>query len=40
MKLTCLPLSGAYLIELEPHHDERGYFARTFCANEFKRSCY
>lgn len=36
MKLTSLPLSGAYLIEIEPHHDERGYFARTFCVNEFK----
>ena len=37
MKITSLPLSGAFLIELEPHYDERGYFARTFCANEFKK---
>ena len=37
MKFTPLPLSGAYLIELEPHKDERGYFARTFCAKEFKK---
>ncbi|MDJ0860375.1 MAG: dTDP-4-dehydrorhamnose 3,5-epimerase [Dinoroseobacter sp.] len=29
------PLPGAYLIELERRGDERGYFARTFCANEF-----
>ena len=35
MKFTELPLKGAYLIELEPHHDERGYFARTFCEKEF-----
>ncbi len=35
MKFTELPLAGAYLIELVPHHDERGYFARTFCATEF-----
>jgi dTDP-4-dehydrorhamnose 3,5-epimerase len=28
-------LSGAYLIELETVEDERGYFARTFCRNEF-----
>ncbi|MDF3033462.1 MAG: dTDP-4-dehydrorhamnose 3,5-epimerase [Alphaproteobacteria bacterium] len=30
-----LPLEGAYLIELEKHVDERGYFARTFCKQEF-----
>ena len=35
MKLTPLSLQGAYLIESEPCHDERGYFARTFCAQEF-----
>ncbi|MBW8049750.1 MAG: dTDP-4-dehydrorhamnose 3,5-epimerase [Cytophagales bacterium] len=30
-------LKGAYIIEIEPHTDERGNFARTFCANEFKQ---
>lgn len=35
MKFTPLPLQGAYLIELDPHIDERGYFARTFCMKEF-----
>lgn len=35
MKFTELPLAGAYLIELAPHDDERGYFARTFCTAEF-----
>lgn len=30
-----LPLAGAYLIEIEPHRDERGFFARTFCTDEF-----
>lgn len=29
------PLGGAYLIELEKHGDERGFFARAFCAREF-----
>jgi dTDP-4-dehydrorhamnose 3,5-epimerase len=29
------PLDGAWLIELERHEDERGWFARTFCADEF-----
>lgn len=36
MKFTPLPLEGAYLIETTPHHDERGYFARRFCKDEFK----
>ena len=29
------PLAGAYLVGLEPHADERGFFARTFCEREF-----
>ena len=29
-------LEGVRLIELEPHHDERGFFARTFCVHEFE----
>lgn len=32
-----LSLPGAYLIRLEPREDERGFFARTFCAAEFSR---
>lgn len=28
-------LSGAYLIEIEPHADSRGFFARTWCRREF-----
>jgi dTDP-4-dehydrorhamnose 3,5-epimerase len=28
-------LSGAYLIEPERLHDERGFFARTWCRDEF-----
>jgi dTDP-4-dehydrorhamnose 3,5-epimerase len=27
-------LAGAFLIEVEPHDDERGSFARTWCARE------
>ena len=30
---TSLP--GAFLIELEPREDERGFLARTFCEQEF-----
>ncbi|HKL88004.1 MAG TPA: dTDP-4-dehydrorhamnose 3,5-epimerase family protein, partial [Salinibacter sp.] len=26
---------GSYLIDLETHGDERGFFARTYCENEF-----
>jgi len=29
------PLKGAYVINLEKHEDERGFFARTFCREEF-----
>jgi len=29
------PLSGAYLIDLEKRGDDRGFFARAFCRNEF-----
>lgn len=29
-------LAGAYIIELEPIKDERGFFARTWCAKEFE----
>jgi dTDP-4-dehydrorhamnose 3,5-epimerase len=29
-----LPLAGAFRIRAEKHEDERGFFARTFCARE------
>jgi len=29
-------LAGAYVIDLEPHRDERGFFARAFCQREFE----
>ena len=35
MKFTKLPLEGSYLIEMDKHIDERGYFARTFCKQTF-----
>lgn len=37
MKLHATPLSGAWLIELEPIEDERGYFARSFDAATFEQ---
>jgi dTDP-4-dehydrorhamnose 3,5-epimerase len=30
-------LKGAYIIELEPISDERGFFARTWCKEDFKK---
>jgi dTDP-4-dehydrorhamnose 3,5-epimerase len=37
MKFIATPLEGAYIIELEPVEDERGFLARTFCREEFAR---
>ena len=31
-----IELKGAYLIHLEKNEDERGFFARSFCQQEFK----
>ena len=35
MKFAPLPIAGAFRIEIERQSDERGFFARTFCAQEF-----
>jgi dTDP-4-dehydrorhamnose 3,5-epimerase len=35
MIFTETALKGAYIIDLEPHNDDRGFFARAFCQNEF-----
>ena len=29
-------LKGAYMIDIEPRSDDRGFFARTFCREEFE----
>jgi dTDP-4-dehydrorhamnose 3,5-epimerase len=31
------PIGGAFVIETEPVVDDRGFFARTFCRDEFSR---
>jgi dTDP-4-dehydrorhamnose 3,5-epimerase len=36
MVFTETELKGAFIIELEPARDERGFFARTFCQREFE----
>jgi dTDP-4-dehydrorhamnose 3,5-epimerase len=35
MQFSALPIAGAFRIEIEKLEDERGFFARTFCAEEF-----
>ena len=35
MRFTETRLAGAFLIDLERREDNRGFFARTFCQNEF-----
>jgi dTDP-4-dehydrorhamnose 3,5-epimerase len=35
MKATETELQGAWHIEIEPHRDDRGFFARSFCRREF-----
>jgi len=30
-------LKGAFIIDVEPREDERGFFARSWCENEFKQ---
>ena len=36
MKFIETPLYGAYIIEIEPVMDERGFFARSWCREEFE----
>jgi dTDP-4-dehydrorhamnose 3,5-epimerase len=37
MRFVETPIGGAYLVELEPRGDERGWFARVWCQDEFAR---
>jgi len=36
MIFTPVPIKGAFLIDIEPKEDDRGFFARLFCENEFR----
>lgn len=38
MIFTKTNLEDAYILELEKKDDERGYFARTYCKDEFKEN--
>src|SRR5437762_6640331 len=35
MRFTETKIPGAFIVDLEPHVDERGFFARAWCAREF-----
>jgi dTDP-4-dehydrorhamnose 3,5-epimerase len=35
MKLTETALAGAFMVDIEPATDDRGFFARTFCGDDF-----
>lgn len=37
MKFFPTPLRGAFIVEPEPFKDDRGFFARTYCKNEFSK---
>lgn len=37
MKFSALTINGAFCIESEALADERGFFARVFCQNEFQK---
>lgn len=37
MRFAETPLAGAWIIDIEPAADERGFFARTLCLEEFGR---
>jgi dTDP-4-dehydrorhamnose 3,5-epimerase len=36
VKFSETDLKGAFVVELEAHVDERGFFARSFCARDFE----
>ncbi len=38
MRFEQTPLLGAFVLEIEAHTDERGFFARTFCGEEFMKN--
>lgn len=37
MKLQKLEIQGAFIIDIEPYQDDRGFFSRIFCSDEFEK---
>jgi dTDP-4-dehydrorhamnose 3,5-epimerase len=38
MIIAGTPIAGAFVLDIEPRSDERGFFARSVCAQEFGRA--
>ena len=38
MRFTATDIPGAMIVDLDAHADDRGFFARTFCEEEFARA--
>jgi dTDP-4-dehydrorhamnose 3,5-epimerase len=38
VKLSSTRIPGAFVIEIEPRRDERGYFARTYCFDTLRKA--
>lgn len=36
LKFTETAIGGAFVIDIEPHDDERGFFARVWCSDEMR----
>jgi len=37
MKFSATKIDGVWIVEMDRHEDERGWFARTWCAAEFRQ---
>ena len=37
MIFTAVKLAGAFVVDMEKHEDERGFYARAWCKKEFER---
>lgn len=37
MRFIETKLNGSFIVDIEPHEDERGFFARSWCEDEFNR---
>lgn len=38
MRFSGTDIGGCFIVDIEPHSDERGLFARTWCASEFENA--
>ncbi len=39
MNFSSTKLAGVWIVDMERHGDDRGWFARTWCAGEFALGC-